>query len=82
MTKSVTKEVGAVLEEADHTNVYGISIYYNDSPEMCVTRHVPGDVVENAAANLIKLTTGYSSGVVGVAEPAARAKSTSDNPTY
>lgn len=74
VTERVAKEVGTLIDDARHANVYGISIYYNDPPEITVTKKIPGEYVKETKANLIKLTIGYSSGVVGVAEATIRAK--------
>lgn len=61
-TCSVTVEVGNCV--TDHSNLYGILMLAGDSKETGVACEAPGDKVLTTL--LIKLSIGYSSGVVGV----------------
>lgn len=67
-TSNVSEDVETDLKEADHTNAYGILILAGDTLEVKVTKEAPGDYVHESNTSLIKLTIGYPSGVVGVAE--------------
>lgn len=73
----VSKWVGTEVLDTDHTNVYGISITV-DATESVVAECSSGDYVGCAITLLMKLSTGYSSGVVGVAEVTPRTSVTCD----
>lgn len=73
VTLSVAIEGDAKFLEGSHTNVYGILIKSNDLLEMVGTKCVSGeDVVCVVYALLIKLTIGYTTGVMGVTEATVR----------
>lgn len=81
-TCNVSEDVETILEDTDHTNAYGILMLAGDTLEAKVTKEAPGDYVHNSNTSLMKLTIGYSPGVVGVTEVTPRTKVTNDGTTF